>query len=295
MRNGFTSAFTVDVEDGVSIAMRDAFNKTIQQTNRVLGNTQKVLELLGENHVKGTFFILGQVAEVFPKLVKEIADKGHEVGVHGYDHWQFFKMDYEYALKEISNAKKLIEDTTGKAVYGHRAPAFSINPQTMWGLDVIARAGFIYDSSIMPCKTSRYGWRDFPKNIVNIQTVEGYSLIEVPLSTDRIIGKEIPICGGSYLRLFPKWLTERSFEKVAEKRPVNVYMHPYEMDTVPYPDYYFEELKKAGLIKRLKMRSMWINRSSIYPKLSYLLKKYEFDTMINIVRNNEKSLDTIKV
>lgn len=291
----FTSAFTVDVEDGISIAMRDVFNKPIQQTNRVLSNTKIVLDLLDEKNVKGTFFILGQVAEKFPQLVKEIADKGHEVGVHGYDHWQFFKMDYDYALKEISNAKKLIEDTTGKAVYGHRAPAFSINPKTMWGLDVIARAGFIYDSSIMPCKTTRYGWRDFPKSIVNIQTVEGYSLIEVPLSTDSFLGKEIPVCGGSYLRLFPRWLTERSFEKVAEKRPVNVYMHPYEMDTVPYPDYYFEELKKAGLIKRLKMRSMWINRSSIYPKLSYLLKKYEFDTMINIVRNNEKSLDTIKV
>ena len=277
------SAFTIDVEDGVSLAMIHDFGVDCPQTSRVLIHTRRILDLLNEYDTKGTFFILGKVAEDFPKLIKEIADEGHELGVHGYHHFPFTEMDREQALEEISSAKKLIEDISGEEVMGHRAPRFSIIPETDWGLDVIAEADFTYDSSIMPIKGKRYGWPGFTKEISEITTPSGYKLTEVPLSTISIFGEEIPVCGGGYLRLFPYLFTEKAFEKVGEKRPVITYMHPYELDTERYPDYYFKELKKSGFLKRNKMKSMWWNRKTVFPKLQLLLKNYQFGKLKNII------------
>ena len=282
------SAFTVDVEDGISIAMRDAFSVETKQTNRVVRLTEQILDLLSEKNIKGTFFLLGQVAEHHPNLVKEIAKRGHEVGIHGYNHLQFFRMTPDQAYQELSSAKKLIEDLIGNCVYGHRAPAFSITPDTEWGLDVIAEAGFEYDSSVMPISGIRYGWPDFPKDIHRIQTPKGYELTEVPMSTIKVFGREIPVCGGGYLRLFPGWITEKSMKKITKKRPAIIYIHPYELDLERYPDYYFDELNRADFLKRNKMKSMWINRKTVYPKLSRLLDGFEFDTLINLVRKNQK-------
>lgn len=281
------SVFSVDVEDGISIAMRDAFGKKIPQTERVVSNTILVLELLAKHNVRGTFFTLGQVAEMFPDLIKRIANGGHELAVHGYDHWQFFKMTPQTAFEELTRAKKLIEDLTGEQVFGHRAPAFSIFPETKWGLDIIAEAGFTYDSSIMPCKTGRYGWVGFPKDIVKVETLKGNKLIEVPMTVDMVFNKEIPMCGGGYLRLFPKWLTQRSFDRVVKQRPVIVYMHPYEVDREKYPDFYFDELKASPLMKNLKMRSFWVNRNSVYDKLESLLMKKKFVTMLDLIQEQK--------
>lgn len=286
---------TVDIEDGISLAMRDAFSVKTKQTNRVATLTKKVLQLLDKHGVKATFFVLGQVAEKFPGLVKQIADEGHELGVHGYHHVQFFKMTREQALEEINSAKKLIENISGCQVFGHRAPAFSITPETKWGLDVIAEAGFRYDSSVMPIRGNRYGWPGFPREICTIKTPKGHKLTEVPLSTISIMGGQIPVCGGGYLRLFPEWITKKAFEKITENRPAIVYLHPYELDTQPYPDYYFDELARAGFLKRNKMKSMWINRKTIYPKLESLLENYEFDTMINLVEKSEPKQKRKKV
>lgn len=277
------SAFTVDVEDGISLAMIHDFGVDCSQTTRVVTHTRRILELLDEYDTRGTFFILGKVAEDFPELITEIANGGHELGVHGYHHYPFFKMSREEALEEISSAKKLIEDISGEEVLGHRAPRFSITPETKWGLDVIVEAGFQYDSSIMPIKAKRYGWPGFTKEINEISTPLGHKLIEVPLSTMSVLGKEIPVCGGGYLRLFPYLFTKKSFEKIGKERPVITYLHPYEMDTERYPEYYFDELDKAGFLKRNKMKSMWWNRRTVFSKLKTLLKNYDFGMLRDII------------
>ena len=284
------SAFTVDVEDGVSLAMIHDFGVDCPQTRRVVIHTRRILDLLNEYDTKGTFFILGKVAEDFPYLIKEIADEGHELGVHGYHHFPFTEMDREQALEEISSAKKLIEDISGIQVMGHRAPRFSITPETDWGLDVIAEAGFTYDSSIMPIDGKRYGWQGFTKEISEITTPSGHKLTEVPLSTMSIFGKEIPVCGGGYLRLFPYLFTEKAFEKVGENRPVITYMHPYELDTERYPDYYFEQLSQLGFIKRTKMKLMWWNRKSVYGKLEKMLSNYQFGRLEDIINNKNNHM-----
>jgi len=283
--NGVQSAFTVDIEDGISIAMRDAFSVKSEQTGRVVSLTKQILKLLDDYNTKGTFFVLGQVTEKFPRLVKQIANEGHELGVHGYNHLQFFKMTKDDAFNEIDRAKKLIEDISGKEVLGHRAPAFSITPATRWGLDVVARAGFEYDSSIMPIRGNRYGWNGFPEHITKIATPNGSEIIEVPMSVINVMGQRMPVCGGGYLRLFPKWITQKAFNKITEKRPAIVYIHPYELDTERYPDYYFEQLNKSGFLKRNKMKSMWWNRKTVYSKLSSLLEIYEFGTMNKVIND----------
>lgn len=289
------SALTIDVEDGISIAMRDIFSVETPQTERVVHLTEKVLRLLNQHEVKATFFVLGIVAEEFPDLVKKIFNEDHEIGVHGYHHLQFFRMNKDEAFRELSSSKKRIEDIIGVKVHGHRAPAFSITPDTKWGLDVIAEAGFEYDSSIMPINGKRYGWPGFTKEICRIQTPSGHPLIEVPMSTIALMGRELPVCGGGYLRLFPEWFTRIAFQRIVTERPAIVYIHPYELDTERYPDYYFKELDKAGFLKRNKMKLMWVNRNSVHSKLSSLLQNYEFEPLIDIVRKRVSDEETIEI
>ncbi|HET8804199.1 MAG TPA: DUF3473 domain-containing protein [Aequorivita sp.] len=284
MKQQFKSAFTVDVEDGISGAMRDVFNTKVEQTDRVVRCTSEILDLCAECDVKGTFFILGEVAEDFPQLIKDIAGAGHELGIHGYHHKQFFRMTKEEAYEELSSAKKLIEDLSGMKVEGHRAPAFSVMPETEWALDVIADTGFTYDSSIMPCKGKRYGWPGFSKDIGYIKTPNGKKLVEVPMTTTSFLGRETPVAGGGYLRLFPLNFTKRAFESTIENRPAIIYMHPYEVDTEKYPAYYFDALNKVGFQKRWNMKSKWWNRKTVYPKLKELLSTYEFDTLETIIK-----------
>lgn len=276
-------AFTVDVEDGISLAMIHDFGVDSSQTDRVVTLTNQILELLEEFDTQGTFFVLGKVAEEFPELIKDIAYSGHELGVHGYHHFPFTMMTKKQAFEEISSAKKLIEDISGQEVLGHRAPAFSITPDTKWGLDIIAEAGFRYDSSIMPKRMGRYGWPGFNKKIDKITTPSGKDIIEVPLTTYSVFGMEIPVCGGGYLRLFPYSVTKKAFEMIGADRPVILYLHPYELDTRKYPDYYFEALSKSGFWKRYRMKSMWWNRKTVYKKLISLLDNYNFETVKNII------------
>jgi len=288
-----SSAFTIDVEDGISIAMRDVFGKEVSQTDRVVLYTRKILDLLEKYNVKATFFVLGEVARDFPFLIKEISHKGHELGVHGYKHLQFFKMKPDEAVIELSTTKKILEDLSGMEVVGHRAPAFSITPETAWAFDVIANCGFKYDSSVIPIKGKRYGWYNFPKDIVKVKTSNGSNLIEVPISTIKYFNREIPFSGGGYLRLFPFYLIKRAYKMNNKLRPNVLYIHPYELDYLRYPQYYFEALEKVPLLKSLKMKSNWINRKNTYGKLEKILQDHTFTTMKNIIETSQKH-DLIK-
>lgn len=287
--------FTVDVEDGISLSMRDNFNRPMDQTKRVVTSTTQILDLLDEFQVKGTFFTLGQVGEKFPQLIKDIVNRGHEMAVHGYDHWTFDKMTPDKAFQEISTAKKLFEDLVGHEIIGHRAPAFSITRKTAWGLDVIAEAGFKYDSSILPANLGAYSWSGFSKDICKLNLENGKSLIEVPISTIQMANKEIPFSGGGYFRVMPQWLIKKLFTKFTEKQTAIHYMHPYEIDTERYPDYYFDELKKAPISRSLKMRSYWLKRKQIPGKLSKLFSTFEFIRMDEYVNRSENKFQTLSL
>jgi polysaccharide deacetylase family protein (PEP-CTERM system associated) len=277
------SAFTIDVECGINISMRDYFNQQMPPTDRVVLNTQAILRLLYKHQANATFFVLGDVAQNIPSLIRDIIADGHEVGVHSFAHYQLFKLSPDEAFKDTKQAKDVIENIIGKKVNGYRAPAFSLMPKTSWALPMLAELGFTYDSSIMPVNAGRYGWSGFPNSITNIDLQNGQSILEFPLSVTRLLHKEVPACGGGYLRLFPYWLTARSFAGINQTRPVNLYMHPYEIDTTVYPDYYMQAMQTLPLLRKLKLKSYRINKQTVMDKLDQLLNNFEFDTMKNII------------
>jgi len=285
----YIPSFTVDVEDGVSIAMRDAFGVNIAPTERVVRYTDKLLAVFSEMDTKGTFFILGIIAEHFPDLIQRIADEGHELGVHGYDHLLFSKTTPDVAYQEVDGAKKLIEDISGQKVYGHRAPAFSVNTETSWAFDLLARCGFTYDSSVMPCKGLHYGWPGFHKQISRIQTSKGNQIIEVPMSTVKIMGRDVPACGGSYLRLVPYFLTKRFFSAIRKENHPIIYIHPYELDTDRYPDYFYEELQQASWKTNIGLRANWMRRSTVKNKIKRLMALGGSKPLADIVSEAERS------
>ena len=270
------NAFSIDVEDGISIAMRDRFGKQIPQTKRVVTLTRKLLELLARHDTRATFFVLGQVGAAFPELVRDIQAAGHEIGVHGHDHHVYDKLTRQQALDELYRAKSVLEDLTGTRICGHRAPAFSINQSTAWVLDLLLDLGFEYDSSIMPCRGVGYGWPGQRLDIGLVDTPNDRRIVEVPLSVANIAGREVPALGGSYFRLLPFGVSKWLFERIQAQRPVIVYLHPYELDPEPYPDFYMAELARTSLKTRLRMRSFWLRRKSLYQRYDHLLSEFRF-------------------
>lgn len=292
-QNTFSSAFSVDVEDGISLAMRDFFHKPMSQTNRVEKNTLELIELLDRKNTKATFFTLGMVGEDYPNLIKEIVNQGHELAVHGYNHFRFFKMTPKQALEEISKAKEMLQQISGVEIFGHRAPAFSISKNTPWAFDIIREAGFTYDSSIMPISSEYHGWKNFPKDIVHINTSNG-KLTEFPITLLDIFGKSIPVSGGSYLRLLPYWFLKNAFSRITKHQHSMVYIHPYELDQEKYPDYYFKELNKKDFKTKLKLKSNFINRKESFKKLEKLIESFDFKTVKEIIEN-DKNIKSIKI
>lgn len=279
------SAFTIDVEDGINISMRDNFKIEMPPTSRVVDNVDIILDICERNTVRATFFILGEVVESFPHLLKKISEKGHEVGIHGYHHDQIFRLTPLQLKKDLIKAKDLVENLIGQEVYGFRAPAFSINLKTSWALQILYECGFKYDSSIFPSESRRYGWKGFEKQICRIKLDETSALIEVPLSVINFFGRDFPVCGGGYLRYFPYYFTRSAMNSINKVRPAIVYLHPYELDTEKYPDYFHEAIAKADFKKKMVLKFYRFKKDSVKTKLENLTKEFKFKPLIEIIED----------
>ena len=278
-----THGLSIDVEDYWSIFSRDWLHREIEPSDAVVKNTEWFLQALAEHNTKATFFVLGEVAKKIPSLIKKIAQNGHEVGVHGFFHRQIYKLSKDEFRREVTGCKKLLEDITSNQVIGHRAPAFSIMPDTKWALEILAQEGFKYDSSVFPISGRRYGWPGFSKEICKVSLPDGNSIIEVPMSTVTIFGKTLPVGGGGYIRHFPYIVTKLAIKHIQKTRPVIVYMHPYEIDTETK---IFEtnhlsskEQTKVARLHKMQLR----NRGTVAKKLTGLLKEFQFTTVANII------------
>ena len=282
------NAFSIDVEDGISLAMRDRFGKHIPQTKRVVTLTRKLLDTLARHDTRATFFMLGQVGEAFPELVREVQAAGHEIGVHGHDHLVFHQLNWVQAREELYRAKSVLEDLTGTRMRGHRAPSFSIDQSTSWALDLLLELGFEYDSSIMPCQGVGYGWPGQRLDIGPVDTPNGGRILEVPMSVTSLFGRQVPALGGSYFRLLPMGVSRRIFERIQLDRPVIMYLHPYELDSEPYPDFYMDELARSSLKTRARMRSFWLRRKSLHQRYDGLLSEYRFGPINELIQDAAK-------
>lgn len=226
------NAFTVDVEDYFMVSAAESIvpkSAWAMYPSRVVQNTQRVLDLMAKASARGTFFVVGWVAERFPRLIRQIDEAGHEVGCHGYHHRLVYDLTPEAFRLDLRRAKHGIESALGKAVIGYRAPSFSIVPQSGWALKILAEEGFRYDSSVLPAAHARGGWTG---DDVSRFPFLHRDMIEFPISTWRFVGRNWPFSGGGYFRLLPyRWVKAGINQlNLKEKKPAMIYLHPWELD-----------------------------------------------------------------
>jgi len=233
-RRVVVNAMSVDVEDYFQVS---AFERVVARADwhgfesRVVRNTHVLLDLFHRHGVRSTFFVLGWVAARFPSLVREIAGLGHEVASHGFNHELVYSLTPEQFRQDVRRARLTIEDAGGVAVRGYRAPSFTIVKRSLWALDVLIEEGHAYDASIFPIHHDRYGMPDAPRFPHAIERPAG-TIVEVPGSTVRLAGTNLPVAGGGYFRLLPYAWTRWGIGRVNghDRQPVTFYLHPWEID-----------------------------------------------------------------
>ncbi len=278
-----TNALTVDVEDYFQVsAFKDRITRSMwdRLECRVEANTDLLLSIFDEHSVRGTFFILGWVAERYPALVRRIARAGHELASHGYWHQLVYDLTPEAFAKDIVDSRDAIASATGIEVTAYRAPSFSITEQSLWALDTLAEHDYRIDSSIFPISGHDvYGVADANKEIHDIETNFGI-IREFPPSAWSHGRVHVPI-GGGYFRLFPTKLTFKAIDAVhAAGRPVMFYTHPWEFDP--------GQPKVRGV--RWKSRSRhYVGLRRTESRLIAMLKKYRFDTMSAVMAEQREA------
>ena len=240
--------------------------------HRIDHSLERLLELFQSKNVRVTFFWLGWAAERHQTLVRKCHEAGHEIASHGFGHVLAYQVGKEKFRDDITRAKKLLEDITGNAVKGFRAPGFGIKDDTKWAFDVIKEVGYDNDSSVFPSSRGHGGLRQSPLEPYVIQTSAG-PLVELGMSMVEVMGRRFSFFGGGYLRLAPKWLMRWGIHRLhAEKRPLIVYVHPREID----PDHPRLPLPP---LRRFKC---YVNLHSTIPKLEWLCSEYRFRTMAEL-------------
>jgi polysaccharide deacetylase family protein (PEP-CTERM system associated) len=236
--------------------------------SRVVGATERLLDRLEECGTSATFFVLGWVAERHGALVRSIHARGHEVACHGYGHQMITRLSRAQFAADVRRGKAAIEDAAGTAVIGYRAPTFSVVRETLWSLEVLAEAGFRYDSSIFPVVHDRYGIPDAPRFPHRRAAGPGVEISEFPLSTVVTLGWRLPVAGGGYFRLLPYWLTRRAVRHLNERegQPAIVYLHPWEIDPA-------QPRLPVGRLTRFRHS---VNTHSTESKVRRLLRDFAF-------------------
>jgi polysaccharide deacetylase family protein (PEP-CTERM system associated) len=267
-------AFTVDVEEwyqGIPIP-RTAW---VSAERRLAQGLDALLEALEETHTRATFFVLGPVAKEYPQVVERIAKGGHEIGCHGWSHDLVYRMGPDRFRSETQRAMNCISDITGRPTTAYRAAYFSVTNASLWALEILASLGFRYDSSIFPVRNWRYGIPDFEARPRRLETPSG-PIFEFPISVRRVLGRNLPASGGAYFRIFPYALTHANIAALERAgRPVVFYLHPWELDPA-HPRVKFHW--KARL-------THYVNLRSTRPKLSALLRDFDFGPLGDVLEN----------
>ena len=224
--------FTVDVEDYYQVgAFFDCISRDRWHSyeSRVVGSTLRLCDILDEHNAKGTFFILGHVAEQHPELVRAIHERGHEIASHGHHHHRVCELTPAQFKSDIARSKNFLEDTIGVKIKGYRAPCFSIGENTPYAFEAIAEAGFLYSSSTYPVKHDHYGTPTWPAQPF-IEKNTG--ILEIPQAVASILGRNLPVSGGGYFRLLPNALNKKLIKLFHEQHDhsYGFYCHPWEID-----------------------------------------------------------------
>lgn len=267
-----TNAMTVDVEDYFQVS---AFEPYIDKADweripcRVEANMDRILQLFDDKGIQATFFTLGWMTQRYPEMVRRIVREGHELASHGWEHIRVTNQTPEQFRADVTRTKALLEDTSGQPIKGYRAASYSINENNLWAQDILAETGHLYSSSIVPIKHDLYGIPDAPR--FSYRAAKG-SLLEVPITTVRLAGRNISCGGGGWFRFFPyafsRWAMKRVNEQDGE--PTVFYFHPWEIDP--------EQPRQQGLSAKTRFRH-YLNLNRMYPRLEVLLDDFHWDRM----------------
>jgi polysaccharide deacetylase family protein (PEP-CTERM system associated) len=268
-RHVIANALTIDVEDYFQVS---AFAPHIARSEwdsmpcRVERNIDRVLELLAESGSKATFFTLGWLAERYPRTVCDIVASGHELASHGQAHLRASEQSRDEFAADIGRAKRTLEDTAGTAVRGYRAPSFSIGQGNLWAFDCIAEAGYHYSSSVYPVRHDHYGMPDAPRFPFRVRD----SLLEIPVTTTRVFGRNLPAGGGGYFRLAPYQLSRWAIGRVndVDGRSAIFYFHPWEIDP--------GQPRVSGISAKTRFRH-YLNLDRTEARLRQLLRDFRWD------------------
>lgn len=265
------NALTIDVEDYFQVwalSPHIARARWDDMPCRVERNVERLLALLDERGARATFFTLGWIAERYPGVVRSIVAAGHELASHGYGHVRANEQSPREFRADIERAKRVLEDIGGTAVAGYRAPSFSIGQDNLWAFDAIAAAGYRYSSSVYPVRHDHYGMPDAPRFPYRLPN----GLIEVPVTTTQVLGRNLPAGGGGYFRLMPyrisRWLIRQVNER--DSRPAIFYMHPWEIDP--------EQPRIPGVSVKTRFRH-YVNLHRTESRLARLLSDFRWDTV----------------
>ncbi len=268
-----TNALTIDVEDYFQVS---AFAPYIRREDwdarecRVERNVERILALLDAHAAQATFFTLGWVAERYPALVRRIVAGGHELASHGHGHERASDLDRAAFRADVERAKKTLEDIAGVAVRGYRAPSFSIGPGNLWAFDTLAETGHVYSSSVYPVRHDHYGMPDAPRFAHRRGAV-----LELPPTTLRLAGRNLPSSGGGWFRLLPygvsRWMIERVNRD--DGQPAIFYFHPWEIDT--------GQPRVAGIDARTRFRH-YVNIGRTEQRLARLLQDFRWGRMDHV-------------
>ena len=276
------NTMTVDVEDYFQVS---AFSGVIARSawescpQRIVPNIERIMSLFDGAGVKGTFFVLGWIAERHPDLVRAIADAGHEIASHGYEHVRVTQQTPEQFSIDVQRTKALLEDITGQGVMGYRAASFSIDASTPWAPAILHKQGFRYSSSIYPIQHDHYGMRDAPRFAYED---EGDGLLEIPISTAALRGRRIPCGGGGYFRLYPYWFSRWALRRInaRDRRPAVFYFHPWELDP--------GQPRTPGVNLKTQFRH-YINLKHMEGRIERLLRDFRWGRMDQIFLRQRES------
>jgi polysaccharide deacetylase family protein (PEP-CTERM system associated) len=275
---GIVNGLSVDVEDWFQVG---AFEKVIAREDwdaiatRVEANVDRVIDLFAAADVRATFFTLGWVAQRHPSMIRRVAEAGHEVASHGYDHARVFNLGHKAFAEDIAKARTILEDCAGVAVTGYRAPSFSIDQRTPWAFAELAAQGYAYSSSVAPVVHDHYGWPEAPR--FAFRPLADSPLVELPVTTAMLGGRRVAAGGGGFFRVLPYGFSRWAIRQVnrAEGRPAVFYFHPWEVD----PD----QPRVEGASLRSRFRH-YTGLARMAGKLSDLVREFRWGRMDRVAQ-----------
>jgi polysaccharide deacetylase family protein (PEP-CTERM system associated) len=270
---------TVDLEDWFSVETFQAVYTPSQWDGLesvVRGTTEKILKLFFRHGTRATFFVLGWVADRYPGLVYDIVSVGHEIACHSFYHRMVSSLTPAEFEQDTRMAVAAIRRASGVIPIGYRSPSWGMKHTMTWAYDILADLGFEYDSSVFPIHHDIYGDPESPRKAFEVKTSSGKRIIEIPASTIVVLGRQMPLGGGGWLRQLPYWFTRRGIEKLNQENiPAMIYFHPWELErNLPGSRFAPDVIKSADSFKT------WIrqykNLVTMEIKVEKLLEDFEF-------------------